>query len=405
MKHRRFQRGLALLLAAGMALPGNLTAFAEDAPSVTDWAGCTACSEDAPHRISTKEDLDHIRTHLGEDGHVTGYFQLANDIEFDAADFQEGGDFYRDGLGWLPIGDNGSAAVTADIWLDGDGYTISGLEMHSFPGDEIPSPVPKGRDLAFVSRPGKATIQNLSFDDINVVSRYGGAVVYGVGTADTVVKNVTVTGSTVVNMGWKVGRTALFARAVGGLLEDITVRDCLSTTLDGEGNSYGGWGQSFFVGQFFENATLRNITVEDCRLEAYAYSTLFVGAMKSGVTIDGVDIRNLEAKWTHHAIWNFAGEIWDGGVPNLNANLSGVSIRNVRMDAGMEYGGANYAAQVLPEVPGIVMEDSVLVYRQNLPIALTAGEGEENPREFENVYLVTGPAPSATVQWAMDSPP
>ena len=403
MKHRRFQRGLALLLAAGMALPGNLTAFAEDAPSVTDWADCTACSEDAPHMISTKADLDHIRTHLGEDGHVNGYFKLANDIVFEKADFKEGGDFYRDGYGWLPIGDDGTIGTghdehepaQADIWLDGGGHTISGLEMHSYPGDVIPDPRPAGRDLAFVSRPGKATIQNLSFDDINVVSRYGGAVVYGVGTADTVVKNVTVTGSTVVNMGWKVGRTALFARAVGGLLEDITVRDCLSTTLDGEGNSYGGWGQSFFVGQFFENATLRNITVEDCRLEAYAYSTLFVGAMKSGVTIDGVDIRNLEAKWTHHAIWNFAGEIWDGGVPNLNANLSGVSIRNVRMDAGMEYGGANYAAQVLPEVPGIVMEDSVLVYRQNLPIALTAGEGEENPREFENVYLVTIPEDGA----------
>ena len=147
MKKRRFQRCLSLLLAASMAIPtiGNFTVFAGDVPSGEDWTGCTACSEESPHMISTKADLDHIRTHLGEDGHVNGYFKLANDIVFEKADFEEGGDFYRDGYGWMPIGDDGTIGTgheehepaQADIWLDGDGHTISGLEMHSYPGDGV----------------------------------------------------------------------------------------------------------------------------------------------------------------------------------------------------------------------------------------------------------------------------
>ena len=95
MKKRRFQRCLSLLLAASMAIPtiGNFTVFAGEVPSSENWTGCTACSEESPHMISTKADLDHIRTHLGGDGHVNGYFKLANDIVFDKADFEEGGDF------------------------------------------------------------------------------------------------------------------------------------------------------------------------------------------------------------------------------------------------------------------------------------------------------------------------
>ena len=97
-KQRKIQlkRGLASLLALSLAIPatGTLTAFAGgEVPFSDEWALCAACSEETPHLISTKEDLDKIRTHLDENGHVTGYFQLANDIVFEEADFAEGGAF------------------------------------------------------------------------------------------------------------------------------------------------------------------------------------------------------------------------------------------------------------------------------------------------------------------------
>ncbi|MGI5855562.1 MAG: DUF4838 domain-containing protein [Candidatus Merdivicinus sp.] len=401
-KQRKIQlkRGLASLLALSLAIPtvGSLTAFAGQEIHFSDeWGRCTACSEETPHLIYTKEDLDKIRTHLDENGRVTGYFQLANDIVFEEADFAVGGDFYRNGLGWLPIGDDGSTGssytpATADIWLDGNNCTISGLEMHSFSDDVIPETLPQGmRDLSFIARPGNATIQNLTFDGAYIASRKGAAVVYGAGTAETTVRNVTVTNSTVVNMGGASGQTAVFARIAGGLLEDITITDSANIRTDRNGNTSSGWGQTFFTGRLLENTIVRNITIQDCELDAYAYAALFTTDMRSGVCIDGVTIRNLAANWSHHAMFSFAGEIWDSAVQNPNADRENISIRNVSLEADMTYGGSNYSSQIIPEMSGFEMRDSVLVYRQDLPVVLTAAEGTGNAGEFENVYIVRIP--------------
>ena len=229
MKKRRFQRCLSLLLAASMAIPtiGNFTVFAGEVPSGEDWTGCTACSEESPHMISTKADLDH--------GHVNGYFKLANDIVFEKADFEEGSAFYNGGLGWKPIGHDGTGGeqyepAPADIWLDGNGHSISGLEMHSYKDDVLP-PNPRDTmgqlvyDLAFIARPAHATIQNLTFDNAYIASRVGTGIVYSTGTQYTVVKNVTVQNSTALNMGGKVAPAAIFVKRAGGVIEDCSVID------------------------------------------------------------------------------------------------------------------------------------------------------------------------------------
>ena len=303
MKKRRFQRCLSLLLAASMAIPtiGNFTVFAGEVPSGENWTGCTACSEESPHMISTKADLDHIRTHLGGDGHVNGYFKLANDIIFEKADFEEGGDFYRDGCGWLPIGDDGTIGTghdehepaQADIWLDGDGHTISGLEMHSYPGDVVPDPRPAGRSLAFVTNFGNGTIQNLTFDNMTVTSYNNGALVYATATADSVVRNVNLTNSTLFSKGWR--RKGVFAGTVSGLVENVTVKNCRTTDFEPiEGKRGNSWGYSFFSGCVDENATLRNITVEGGQFDCYAYGTLFCGKLCKGATVENITIRNLK---------------------------------------------------------------------------------------------------------------
>ena len=394
MKKRRFQRCLSLFLAASMAIPtiGNFTVFAGDVPSGGDWTGCTACSEESPHRISTKADLDHIRTHLGEDGHVNGYFKLANDIVFDKADFKEGGDFYRGGCGWLPIGHDGTGGeqyepAPADIWLDGDGHSISGLEMHSYKDDVLP-PNPRETmgqlvyDLAFIARPDHATIQNLTFDNAYIASRVGTGIVYSTGTQYTVVKNVTVQNSTALNMGGKVAPAAIFVKRAGGVIEDCSVINSASTVIGSDENKYDGWHQCLFAGEVLENAQLRGLTIQGCTMDAYAYSSLFTNGLNSGVVIDGVTIQGLKASWTHGDMYHFA-RVDD------KKTVENVKIRNVVLDGEMIY--EKNASQILPAKSGIEMRDSVLIYRQNPSQILTPTETSGNPGEYENVYIVRCP--------------
>jgi hypothetical protein len=73
-------------------------------------------------RIYTKEDLNNIRNDL------SGAYMLMNDIEFSPEDFLEGGAFYNDGFGWIPIGAVVKEAFKGEF--NGNGYTISGLTIN-----------------------------------------------------------------------------------------------------------------------------------------------------------------------------------------------------------------------------------------------------------------------------------
>lgn len=72
--------------------------------------------------IYTKEDLNNIRKDL------SGSYLLMNDIEFTEQDFAQGGAFYNDGFGWIPIGAVVKEAFTGEF--NGNGYTISGLTIN-----------------------------------------------------------------------------------------------------------------------------------------------------------------------------------------------------------------------------------------------------------------------------------
>ncbi|MHB8963641.1 MAG: M26 family metallopeptidase, partial [Saccharofermentanales bacterium] len=80
--------------------------------------------------IYTKQDLDNVRNDLN------GQYYLANDIAFEAADFEEGGEFYNDGKGWLPIGYavivNGVMAEDKPFTgtFDGCNHSVKGLKMN-----------------------------------------------------------------------------------------------------------------------------------------------------------------------------------------------------------------------------------------------------------------------------------
>ncbi len=85
-----------------------------------EFAGGTGATYD-PYLISTKEHLNNVRNYLG------AYFKMTADIVFTEADFAEGGDYYNDGKGWMPIGTDGGTPFFGTF--DGDNHTIKGLKI------------------------------------------------------------------------------------------------------------------------------------------------------------------------------------------------------------------------------------------------------------------------------------
>ncbi|MBR3934560.1 MAG: hypothetical protein IKJ68_11735, partial [Clostridia bacterium] len=81
--------------------------------------------------IYTKEDLNNVRNNLN------GNYILMNDIIFTNADFEAGGEFYNDGMGWVPIGGE-FTSWSADYnefngIFDGNGYSIRNIKMNRTP--------------------------------------------------------------------------------------------------------------------------------------------------------------------------------------------------------------------------------------------------------------------------------
>ena len=102
--------------------------------------------------VYTKEDLNNVRNNL------KGNYILMNDIVFDDSDFEESGNFYNDGMGWIPIGlDLSGWSPYYYIFtgvFDGNGYSISNVKMDRKPTsysarpDRI-VPLPNGKTTTF----------------------------------------------------------------------------------------------------------------------------------------------------------------------------------------------------------------------------------------------------------------
>ena len=118
MKMKKWITVILCIITVLMIIP--TTAMAE---SKDDWDGYIP--------ISTKEELNNIRMNLN------GKYYLTNDIVFNPEDFEEGGAFYNEGEGWIPIGNVYSAdsksyqCETFYGILNGNGYCISGLKINS----------------------------------------------------------------------------------------------------------------------------------------------------------------------------------------------------------------------------------------------------------------------------------
>ncbi len=171
-------------------------------------------SELSPYEITTIEELNAVRDYMDDN------FILMNDLDlYDAT--REGGDFWNDGAGWEPIG-NDINKFTGNF--DGDGHTISNLFINR-ESTQYQSLFGYAYDTA--------VIENLGVININVTGSHsvGGLVGYGHGA--TTINNCYSTG-VVVGNGVRTGGL------VGWLTQDGVINNSYSTATVSGTTAVGG---------------------------------------------------------------------------------------------------------------------------------------------------------------------
>ena len=147
---KRSKKGLALFLATWiwmLALPiGTLSAMENTA----EFLGGDG-TEESPYLISNKTHLNNVRNHL--DAH----FLMVADIEFNEADFAQGGELYNGGQGWEPIGMDSERSFSG--LFDGGEHEIIGLQC---------TRIGSGSVCAGLFGYSKGTIQNLGMVDSHI---------------------------------------------------------------------------------------------------------------------------------------------------------------------------------------------------------------------------------------------
>ncbi len=147
---KRIKKGLAFFLATWiwmLALPiGTLSAMENTA----EFLGGDG-TEESPYLISNKTHLNNVRNHL--DAH----FLMVADIEFNEADFAQGGELYNGGQGWEPIGMDSERSFSG--LFDGGEHEIIGLQC---------TRIGSGSVCAGLFGYSKGTIQNLGMVDSHI---------------------------------------------------------------------------------------------------------------------------------------------------------------------------------------------------------------------------------------------
>lgn len=116
-----------------------------------------------PYQIETVSQLNMIRDNL------SACYILTSDLAFDESDFLEGGQFYNDGSGWLPIGSSDSAFTGS---LNGNGHSINGLFISSEDAYSGLFGYTSGAKISNLSISGNITVSVVS-TDANVGSLIG----------------------------------------------------------------------------------------------------------------------------------------------------------------------------------------------------------------------------------------
>lgn len=258
---------------------------------------CTASAEEEMIAISSKTDLNNIRSNLN------GNYYLTCDIEFTEEDFSVDGEFYNSGKGFVPIG-TGKTPFSGTF--DGRGYIISGLDIlvsgsvysvsvtsltesssavalasDGWTGDYIIDTKPKSTVSPAVGLFGSNTgaIKNLTLVDCNIsasstnsASLYiGGVVGLNKGTIEKCYANNILIGDSKSHIGGIAGY-----QSVGGSITDCMARGEISSV-----GSFGGIAGSVASG---------TVTTSYSYVSYSGTSAAAIGTVGTGITDDLDDV-------------------------------------------------------------------------------------------------------------------
>ena len=251
------------------------------------YSGGAGTPED-PYQIANKADLRYLTEHISTSR--SEHFIQTADIVFTAADFQEGGDFYNGGEGFIPIGNTTNYFVGS---YNGQNYRIDNLFIYRS-GEYYQG--------LFGDVRVSATISNLGLTNVHVTGfGYTGGLIGRI-TGSASVSNCYVTG--IVTGGNRIGGL------IGELSGYCSVTNCYANvSVNGTGGTGG------LVG---ENYDSYNTTISDC------YALGSVTAIGGGISVGGL-----------------VGFYWEGTISNCYARGAVVGEGSIDEFAGGLVGWAN----------------------------------------------------------------
>ncbi|WP_414698600.1 cell wall-binding repeat-containing protein [Peptacetobacter sp. AB845] len=366
---------IAVLISANMIFSQSSIIFAEENGDesqhsrVVDnelskkesWAGCTECSEEKPHIIRTKEDLDKIRTHKGENKNiVTGYFKLANDIVFSETDFAKDGAFYNDGYGWIAIGkDSGTEIENRDKYFvgsfDGNNYSIENLitrNQASLVGLFGNNGSSSDRTAIIKNLTIKNSVYNKEHDKTKQNGRPMGTVA---ANNFATISNVTVDNSELYAVKGVVG--GICGGLEGGKVENCNVLNTnaygiyINPNQNNDGDKNG-----LIAGYVNNDAIISKCTVKDSSIEGSSRGTGGIVGMQYGSKILNCIVDNCRVK----------GTINVGGVSGGNytakwiSSIKGCKVLNSNIKGIYEAGGIKGSVSGEGQNESTTIEDSVI---------------------------------------------
>ena len=309
------------------------------------WAECTSCSADDPHLIYTTADLDKIRTHTqtteanGNQTTVTGYFRLANDITFEASDFEDNGDFYHDGEGWISIGkvvEGNETTVNAFVGIfDGNNHTISNLWTAN-----------QTTNVGLFAQVGDSSHTNATVENLVIKN----AILNEIPTGDTQngrptgciagdlygkVSNITIDGCKLYSVKGNVG--AVVAGLVGGTIENCTVVNSevygIATSTGGNNN---GDKCGLICGYANDNAQITNCVVKDSKVMADSRGAAGIAGMQYGSTIKDCTVSNCEITGKGECVGGISGGNYAG---NWESSIENCVVSDCKISGATNVGG------------------------------------------------------------------
>ena len=349
------KRVLSIILVVAMCF----TAFGS-MPMIASAASYTgAGTESNPYIIADANQLKELAEEVNGGTPYTGvFFELGQNI--DLSDFGAG---YRDGKGWLPIGN--AINKTFQGTLDGKGNSITGLFIDD-------------SELNFAGLFGvlDGEVKNLQLIDVNIKAfeHVGGVAGYLGYNSEAKLDGCSVSGSIVADET---------AGGIAGRVEDSLINNCYtSCSVTARGNYVGGIAGilTVYVGQ----SSVIQHSYSLGQIQGDGYLGGIVGlASGTGILVTGCYATGVVTATASDLVGGIAGSVAYG------ASITKCAALNKSVEANIRNGHANALVGGLTD-PGTIDENIVLETMGSGQYGFTTDYGSSGDEELNNQQIADG---------------